>query len=74
MIRVAKIRTDYWAKPIPLRQFDWSAVDDDTYDGAPDSSNCNMVGYGMTEEEAVADLLRLMSEMDPQEYGGEEAA
>lgn len=46
-----KIVTDYWAKPIPLRQFDWSAVDDDTYDG----EGCP-VGYGTTEAEAIQDL------------------
>jgi len=44
------IVTEYWAKPIPVRQFDWTAVDDDTYEpGCP-------VGYGATEAEAIADL------------------
>lgn len=47
-----RIRTDYDAKPIPLRQFDWTAVDDATYDGPP----CP-VGFGRTEDEAIADLL-----------------
>ena len=42
--------------------FEWSAVDDDTYDGAEDSSNRNMVGYGRTEAEAIADLERLYQE------------
>lgn len=47
-----KIVTDYDPKPIPLRQFDWSAVDDDTYDdvGGP-------IGYGATEQEAIDDLI-----------------
>jgi len=46
-----KIKTSYWAKPIPLRQFDWEAIDDDTYDeGCP-------IGYGRTEQEAIADLV-----------------
>ena len=40
----------------------WSAVDDDTYDGAVDSSTRHMIGYGATEEEAIADLERLMRE------------
>jgi hypothetical protein len=56
-----KIRTDYWPKPIPTNRFDWSAVDDDTYDGAPDSGNRNQIGYGATEEEAIADLLEQLS-------------
>lgn len=45
-----KIVTDYWAKPIPDRRFDWTAVDDDTYDGD------GPVGAGATEAEAIADL------------------
>jgi len=52
------IRTDYWPKPIPLRQFDWTAIDDDTYDGASDS-RCP-VGYGRTEQEAIDDLMTEM--------------
>jgi hypothetical protein len=55
-----KIVTDFWMKPIPLRQFDWSAVDDDTYDGAEDS-NCP-IGYGATEQDAIADLLEQTTE------------
>ena len=45
-----KIRTDYWAKPIPLRCFDWSAVDDNYEPGQP-------IGHGATEQEAIANLL-----------------
>jgi hypothetical protein len=47
-----KIRTSHWLKPIPLRGFDWEAVDDDTYggEGSP-------IGHGATEEAAIADLL-----------------
>jgi hypothetical protein len=45
----AKIVTSYWAKPIPERKFDWSAVTEDYEPGAP-------VGYGRTEAEAIADL------------------
>lgn len=55
-----KIVTEFWAKPIPLRQFDWSAIDDDTYDGAEDS-NCP-VGYGATEQEAITDLVEQIEE------------
>lgn len=31
------------------------AIDEDTYDGAPDSK-CNHVGLGLTEEAAIANL------------------
>ncbi|HNA21764.1 MAG TPA: hypothetical protein PLN40_10185 [Agitococcus sp.] len=44
------IKTRYDPKPIPVRFFDWTAVDDDTYDlGEP-------TGYGATEE-AIKDLM-----------------
>lgn len=49
-----KIKTDFWMKPIPLRQFDWEAVTDD-YDYAPDAKP-HPIGYGRTEQEAVEDL------------------
>lgn len=32
------------------------ALDDDTYDGAPDSK-MNIIGVGPTEEAAIADLM-----------------
>jgi len=47
-----QIRTTFVYPPIPVRDFDWSAVDDDTYDG----EGCP-IGRGATEEEAIADLL-----------------
>lgn len=40
----------------------WTAVDDDTYDGAPDGRN--EIGYGQTPEAAIADLLELQREND----------
>lgn len=46
-----KIVTQYERPPIPLRGFDWIAVDADTYDGP----GCP-VGTGLTEAEAIADL------------------
>jgi hypothetical protein len=46
----ARIHTDYWPKPIAHRHFDWVATFDD-YDG-PGSP----VGFGRTEQEAIADL------------------
>lgn len=48
--------------PIPLREYDWCAVDDETYDGAPDSRTRNQIGYGATEEEAIADLLSILED------------
>jgi len=51
-----KIRTECVCPPIPLRGFDWSAVDDDTYEpGEP-------MGWGETEQEAIADLLEQLEE------------
>jgi hypothetical protein len=44
------ICTVCWAKPIPMRQFDWEAVRDGYEGGDP-------LGLGATEEEAIADLL-----------------
>lgn len=35
----------------------WAAVDEDTYDGAPDGNN--QYGYGATEQEAIDDLKQL---------------
>lgn len=51
-----KIVTDYWAKPIPDRSHDWSAVDDETYDGG------GPIGWGATEQEAIGDLLEQIDE------------
>lgn len=42
------IVTEYWAKPIQPRQFDWAAHYDD-----PEGH----VGYGETEQDAINDLL-----------------
>jgi hypothetical protein len=49
-----KIATEFWMKPIPPRQFDWSAW----YDGdEPNDAGCMRIGYGRTREEAAHDLL-----------------
>ncbi len=53
-----KIVTNYWAKPIPDRQFDWSAH----YDGDEPNDGQMMVGYGKTKEEAIIDLARPSAE------------
>jgi hypothetical protein len=44
--------TRHWAKPIPLRQFDWEE----------DGGDERMVGCGRTETEAIDDLRRLLQE------------
>ncbi len=49
---MAKIVTCFEYPPIPIRQFDWYAIDDDTYDG----EGCP-IGRGATEEDAIKDLL-----------------
>jgi hypothetical protein len=49
-----RIVTNYWPKPIPDRQFDWSAMED--------GGDERMCGYGRTEQEAIEDLHRLLDE------------
>jgi hypothetical protein len=56
-----KIKTSFDCKPIPVRSFDWSAIDADTYDGDPRSP----IGYGATEQEAIGDLQSQMEEDAP---------
>jgi len=56
------IRTKYDPPPIPDRSFDWSAIDDSTYDGAEDSGTRNQIGYGRTQAEAIDDLMEILGE------------
>ena len=50
------IVTRHEPPPIPMRQHDWSALDDDTYEpGCP-------VGWGATEQEAIDDLVAQIEE------------
>jgi hypothetical protein len=52
-----KIVTNYWAKPIPDRRFDWIAhIDGDEERG--------QYGYGRTEQEAIADLVNNVLQED----------
>ena len=55
-----KVRTSHEFPPIPIRSFDWSAVDDSTYDG----EGCP-IGRGATEQEAIDDLLAQIEELTP---------
>ena len=60
-----KIKTHFDYPPIPVRSFDWSAVDDDTYDVDCDEDgffSTSPIGRGATEAEAVADLLDQIEE------------
>jgi hypothetical protein len=50
------IKTSFDFPPIPNRAFDWSAIDDDSYDYD------QPVGRGPTEESAIADLLEQLEE------------
>jgi hypothetical protein len=36
---------------------DWYAIDNDTYDGAPDAGRAGAMGWGKSEQDAIADLL-----------------
>ena len=40
----------------------YSAVDSDTYDGAPDSRTRSTIGYGPTPDAAIADLMALLAD------------
>jgi len=55
-----KITTSFNPPPIPMRQFDWCAIDDETYDGY----GCP-IGHGTTQEEAIADLLEQIESDEP---------
>jgi hypothetical protein len=49
-----KIITGYCPPPIPMRQYDWYAYDEDTYSGEEGDT----VGFGETEKQALSDLYR----------------
>lgn len=49
-MRERKINTEYVFPPIPIRIYDWRA----TFDGYEPGDS---MGYGATEQEAIADLL-----------------
>lgn len=54
-----KVRTTNVFPPVPSRQYDWSAVTDD-YEAECDSEGWwskHPVGFGPTEQAAIADLL-----------------
>lgn len=65
IINGVKVRTTFEYPPIPVRDMDWSAVDDSRYDCDCDQdgffSNCP-IGRGPTEQEAIDDLLEQIEE------------
>jgi len=54
------ISTACWAKPIPDRNYDWCATLDSYEPGMP-------IGWGPTEELAIADLLERIDEANDDE-------
>jgi len=74
--RFVIVHTEHVYPPIPIRQYDWSAVTDN-YDGAPDAhcraTGPQLVGTGATEQEAIASLLDEIAEYDAA-YEADEAA
>jgi len=59
-----KITTSYWPKPISTPNYDWSAIDSDTYDASYEGEDetghhwkSSPQGFGATEQEAIDDLL-----------------
>lgn len=52
-----RIVTRYEPAPIPIRNMDWTAIDDDTYDGVG-----SPIGYGATKQEAIDDLLEQLND------------
>jgi hypothetical protein len=62
-----RIRTSHEFPPIPVRDFDWSAVNDDTYDCDCDQDgffSTSPIGHGRTEQDAINDLLEQMTDED----------
>ena len=51
------IKTENVYPPIPNRNHDWCAFDDNTYDG-PGST----IGWGPTKEAAIADLMERLED------------
>jgi hypothetical protein len=46
------IKTEFFPKPMPIRSFDWEATRDGWDEG-------DLIGYGLTEAEAIENLLEL---------------
>ncbi len=64
-----KIKTEHVYPAIPIRQFDWCAYDDDTYEPSDGEVPGGIIGQGATEQDAIADF----KEQWEQEHGPIEA-
>jgi hypothetical protein len=64
MMGQPKIKTSHVNPPIPIRQYDWCAYDDNTYDGAEDAGP-QIMGHGATEAEAIAQFQERWAEAFP---------
>ena len=60
----AEIKTEYWAKPGPSRNFDWMAFDA-AWDGDTETAKHYAIGWGKTEAEAIADCRAEMEAREP---------
>lgn len=57
---MSKFVTRYDPKPIPDRHFDWTATEDNYDLGRP-------VGYGVTEKDAIDDLITQLDYLEEDE-------
>jgi hypothetical protein len=55
--RRVQLITNYWAKPIPMRKFDWQATLDGWEPGEP-------IGHGESEADAVYDLFMQIADRE----------
>lgn len=66
-----KIVTHYDPKPIPVRDFDWTANLEGYDPGEPDEEGTyrggDPLGFGSTEAEAVADLMAQLADREDAE-------
>jgi len=63
MAGTVKIKVTHVFPPIPIRMYDYSAIDEDTYDASYEGEDetghhwkGSPIGWGATEEEAIQDL------------------
>lgn len=64
MQTAAEIKTVHVYPPIPIRSMDWMAYDA-RWDGDPESAHHYAIGYGATEEAAIADCRAEMDAREP---------
>jgi hypothetical protein len=69
-----RIKLEYIAPPIPSRNFDWSAIDSDTYDASYEGEDENghhwkasPQGFGASPQEAIDDLMEQLGITEVQE-------